>query len=565
LYLVVLIFFTLASTAAAIAYPMVFKYLIDILQNNLETQDIDATQRSLIKVAGILIVIGLIRSFAQLYPYFRAIMNLKFENEIREEFFERILYKTSGFFQKFKTGDLITRLTEDLTTWLTITWFMCSGIFRALESLSKFVFCLAAMLYMNVELTLYTVLPLPLMILVFLKLQGKIRRVWDNNKKQISKTNSILETVFSGIKVVKAYNAEENQTGTLESQLEHRVEVEYENTILATIIEITYVLLGNIGQIIVIAIGGYYVITNRITLGEFYAFYVYLGILLIPMLNVPQLFVNGRFAFVNIDRLEEIKHYATNEELERPDKTDKKVNIDRIREIVFENVTYGYARSSFEIKDLTLKLEANTKLAVIGKVGSGKTTLIRLMLGLISPESGRVLINGIDLKKINIFSYWKHIGYVPQDTSLLSNTISENISMNRDHDIKIVDMLSAVNMDKEIGLMSERENTKLSHKGHSISGGQRQRVAIARSLITNPDCVIMDDCTSALDAENEITLWKAVNEKLSKKITILITHRLATAKQADSIIAFEDGKISQIIRTPGTITSDQFSDFCTTV
>ena len=183
-YLLLLFLLTVFSTIVAIAYPMFFKHIIDTLQNDFSSLSQREAKRKLIELALIVFFIGVLRSLTNLYPISRAIMNLKFEIDIREKYFKKILYKNYNFFLKYKTGDLVTRLTEDITTWPAISWFMCSGIFRAVSSFSNFIFCVAVMFYMNARLTLLSVVPLPFMLYIFFSLEDKINKAWKKNKEE---------------------------------------------------------------------------------------------------------------------------------------------------------------------------------------------------------------------------------------------------------------------------------------------------------------------------------------------------------------------------------------------
>ena len=271
------------------------------------------------------------------------------------------------------------------------------------------------------------------------------------------------------------------------------------------------------------------------------AIYLFVDQLWRPMLDIPQLFVAGRQAFVCIDRLEEMNDFERDEE-EYVDRGGEPVT--SIESISFEGVTFQYDGGRPAVDDVDFTLPLGKKLAVVGPVGSGKSTIARLLSGEYRPNAGRILVNGRDLAEADLTDYRRHVGYIPQEALLFSDTVRENVSFGRGHGDDLVgDALRVAQVEEEVRLFPNGLDEMLGQRGVRVSGGQRQRLAIARAVIGDPDVLIMDDVTAALDAENEERLWDAIEERRKDVTAVLITHRISTARQADEILVIDHGQV----------------------
>jgi ATP-binding cassette subfamily B protein len=547
-WLIVLFAMTILSTAIAIAYPLIFKYLIDSFHGMLENGDDFDSRVRIKKIITLILIVGLARTLSNFYPSFRALINIKLEMDIREYFFGIILRKSYRFLQKFRTGDLVTRLTDDIADYPKISWFSCSGIFRALESSSKFTFCIGVMLFMNWKLTLISFCPLPVMLYIFYVVESSLSKRWDLYRQAVSKTNDVLESCFSGIKILKAYNGEERQKEEFRRFLSDRIVIEMNVVRLQQLIHSVYHSINVIGQILVIGVGGWMIIKPQpaLTLGEFYAFYVYLEILLWPMLDIPNLFVAARQAFVCIDREEEIKTY--DRESDEPAVPAHDRGIDRIEEIVMEDIHFSYEHGRAEVlSGIHLALSRGQKVCIVGKVGCGKSTVLRLMGGILKPAAGRILVNGNPLDEYDRIAFRSLTGYIPQEPILFSETVFENIAFGREIGEREIDeSLEWAMMKDEVGRMSRGLQEPVGQRGSALSGGQKQRLTIARALAGKPELLLMDDCTAGLDAQNEERFWGNLIRHFPETTCLMVTHRITTARRADLIYILDDGKIQDI-------------------
>ncbi|MBI9031048.1 ABC transporter ATP-binding protein [bacterium] len=530
---VIMFFLTILTSFISSVYPYLFKVLIDkidFLQKN--KADYDEPMQEIYRFIWVILGIGAVRLVTSIYPAVRAWINMKFEHSLRMRYFTDITEKDYKFFNKFRTGDLVTRLTNDLTDFPKIAWFLCSGIFRAFNSLVNIIFIMSMMFFLNWKLTLYSLTPLPVMIIVFYLVSTSLEKRYSKNQEAISSINSQLELSFSGIKIIKAFDCEEKYNRFFDIALEERYNTEYSLIKLQAGLNLIYEYIGYLGQIAILFFGGYMAVKGTITIGTFLAFYTYLMMMIYPMLDLPQLFISGKQAFVNIDRLEEIKNFPNENQ-----RFSNEVPVDRFDSLKFSDTSFGYQEKAL-FTNLNLEIDSHKKTLLMGEVGCGKSTLISLLTGLIKPDSGEILINNINVDKLKRDDFLNSIGYVPQDPLLFSGTIHSNVTFG----VKEIDqelyrqVLETSQLDNEIAGFEKRDKTILGEKGTAVSGGQKQRIAIARALMRKPKFLILDDITSSLDAENERKLWVSMNKYFPETGALMVSHRISTVAYADEII-----------------------------
>jgi len=296
---------------------------------------------------------------------------------------------------------------------------------------------------------------------------------------------------------------------------------------------------------IVIAAGGIMVINNEITIGTLFAFYVYLDMLAHPMMDLPHLFMTGQQAFVSVDRVEEIRSFPV--DVNRVGGS----HLGEIDNIEFSSISFSYDGTRQNIKDATFCVPSGTRVAIVGPVASGKSTLLKLLAGILEPTEGQIKINGRAISEWDWDSYRRLLGYVPQEGVLFSKSVEENVLFGRGSGEqgqyseadrqRGAHCLSTAQMDSDLAEMAQGVDTLVGQKGALVSGGQKQRIAIARSLAGLPQLLLLDDCTAALDAQNEDMFWSSLSEELSSCTTFVVSHRLATIRRADRILVLEDG------------------------
>ena len=560
-FLIIMLLFTLGSSAVAIAHPIVFGRLIDLLKNILATPDkYPDPMAEVDRIIWILLGLGAAQFVTGFYAAFRGWVNIRFENMLRMFYFKFILGKDFRFFQKFRTGDVVTRLTDDLSDFPKISWFMCSGIFRAVNSFSLIMFSLVVMFSISPRLTLLSIAPLPLMMVVFYFTADKLYRNFELNQQAISDINSQLEMSFSGIRIVKAFVSEEKYNRFFDLALARRFKTEMGVVKLNAVLSLIYQYIDYFAQIGVIIFGGYMAVKGQISVGTFYMFYTYLSMMIYPLLDLPQLFVSGKQAFVNIDRLEEMKDFPS---FNASWKGSASPN--RISELRFDKVTCIYPeKDEPAITDCSFELKDGERLLILGSTGAGKTTVANLVLGLLRPDSGQITVNGIPIEDIDLTSLRNLIAYVPQDPLLFTGTVKENVLFAVDgaSDGEYRTAVRAAQLEEEIADFPDRDETRVGSRGLGVSGGQKQRVTIARALIKKPQLLILDDITASLDAENEEKLWQDINLHYPGISAIVISHRLSTLHYVDRVLFIDDrGRAHQGTHDELVFNNQEYHDF----
>lgn len=535
-------------------YPEFVRNLILALNNWIgvaEPENVDTTTN---KIITLVLIVGLLRSFSRIFPRVRMLINNLLGIDIREYYFARIIEKGFKFFTKFRTGDLVTRLTDDIDGQPKIAWFSCAGIFRAIESASQLLLCVVFMFILNWKLATISLLTLPLLLTIYYKLRYRLSDISLSRQKLISQTNDALEAAYSGIRILKAFNVETGQAKSFRQTLSERIETEYSYQSLDYKLKFLYQAINQFGQVIIFAVGGYMVLKDEITVGVFYAFWVYLDLLLPPLTDIPYLFVASRTAFASIDREVELEN--------TPGGTEEiysgTAEAGKLETVEFVNAGFEYTEYVPDVlKDVSLRIKHGEKAAVVGSVGSGKTTLIKLAAGLYPMSTGSLLYNGNTLNEYNISSYRARVGYIPQEATLFSESVRDNVKFGRKiSDDDVLNALELAQIRKEVEEMSDGLDQVLGQKGLTLSGGQKQRVAIARALAGRPDLLLMDDCTSALDAENERRFWDMFSEQYPDTACLIVTHRMSTARQADIIYVLGNGTVV------GSGTHDELLESC---
>lgn len=440
--IVLLLFLTLLSSLVAVAFPLLTKELFDMLESILSgrSNHMDPVA-ALNRAALFFAALGVAGFVAGFFPGIRGALNIVFDYIVRKKYFASLTEKDYRFFSEFSSGDLVTRLTSDINDFPKLAWFLCSGIFRAVESTSKIVFCAIAMLALDWRLALFSIVSLPFMLYIFSRTQSSIYDKVKKNEEAISHINEQLEMSFSGARIIKAFACEAKYERFFSEALGRRYNTEMEVIKLDTILNLIYENIDYVAQIALIFAGGLMVVRGSITIGTFYAFYNYLNLLIYPILDIPQLFIFGKRAFVNIDRLEEIGRYP------RTDEPGAPVAIPAFERLEAREASFSYqGRTKPAIDGVSFALERGERLLVIGPVGSGKTSLVKMIAGLLPAQGGSILVNGNPLADLAGSDWAALIGYVPQEALLFSGSIRENVAFGSHADL----------LEANIGLSSPR-------------------------------------------------------------------------------------------------------------
>jgi len=538
------------SNVFTVFQPKIVGNAIDKLKVGLETKNIDGT--SLLVYALLLVALNLIAGFfTYLTRQTIIVVSRHVEFDLRNDFLKHIQKLSLSFFQNTPTGDLMAHATNDISSVRNVVG---PGIMYPSDTIMTFSMVVVMMFISSWQLTLYALIPLPLVSYVVYKLGKKIHLKFEERQEQFSKLTTRAQENLSGIRIVKAYVREAYEVNRFKDLSWDYLK---KNLVLAKIQSILwplmFLLIGS-SLVIVVYIGGMKVIDGEISIGALTAFFGYLTLLIWPMIAfgwVTNILQQGA---ASMGRLAKIMD--TEPEIQNTNKTDYSIKEIKGR-IEFRNVFFTHKNSdSLTLKNINLEIPQGTTIAVVGYTGSGKSTLINLIPRLYDVTAGELLIDGINIKKIPIEVLRSNIGYVQQETFLFSDTIRENISYGVledevDRDGKrsnrlmenIVKASEVSQIAKDVKDFPKGYDTILGERGITLSGGQKQRTSIARAIMRNPKILILDDALSAVDTYTEEEILKRLREIMKNRTSIIISHRISTVKDADMIVVMDNGEI----------------------
>jgi len=473
----------------------------------------------------------------------RAIMNMKLEWEIRRDVFDHVITMDRNFFHKFTTGDLVTRMADDISE--KISWFACSGVFRFIQAVFTLAAAVGMMLYINPLFALCVLLPLPFVLVLSIKTGRLLSGKYKELQEAITELFDFLETCFTGVRVIKANAKEESQLAFFEAKTAAQREAEVSVAKLQIIFSYFWHEAGFVSTALLFAAGGLLVINGRATLGELIAFQFYANMVVGPLMDISQFVVTGNRAGVSIKRVNELLTARSSLKLGTGDKTTP----DHITELEFRGAGLKNPKGdAMLVHGVSFKAARGQRVAVVGKIGSGKSTLLSLALRLSEHDEGAMLVNGCDVREWNLRLFRERVGYTSQEAAIFSGTLRENILMDRKFgvtDAMLQKALETAQLARELDKFPKGLDTVVGTRGFALSGGQKQRVAIARALLTSPDVLLLDDATSAMDAQTEDHFWKAFRKEHPDALCLAVTHRARTIETSDLILVLDEGRLAE--------------------
>ena len=525
----------LLTNCFALLLPWVLKYAIDGLKGGITT-------RSLAYYASLIMAISLIMGgFRFLMRRGLIGISRRIEYDLRNNFFRHLQLLSPSYFNRQPTGDLMSRATNDLDA---VRMLLGPGLLNLLNTIIISITAVSLMIYIDPRLSLYALIPLPFLSLIINRMGKELHKRFEKVQAHYSHLSTQVQENLAGIRVVKAYGQESDQ---IERFRQSNLEFVAKNMSLVKIWGVFLPLMlmfSGLGMLIVLWLGGKAVIVNRITLGEFVAFNGYLIMLVWPMTAlgwVLNLFQRGA---TSMGRISHILR-------QKPDISDSShpTSITSLRgEIEFQNLSFAYEENSEPVlKGINLKVPPGSTLAIVGPTGSGKSTLVNLIPRLYDPTGGSLLIDGIDVRQIPLKFLRQHIGYVPQEGFLFSDTIKENITLGKSSPQKeqVIAAATASHILDDINSFPRKFRTPVGERGITLSGGQKQRIGLARALIIKPRILILDDPFSQVDTYTEEAIWKRIQERTVGSTKILISHRISSMRDADKIIVLAEGRIAE--------------------
>lgn len=514
--------------------PWIIGHLVDLIRDEKLTADY------LFLLLGGLVAVAIIQYIAR-YMWRNAIWGeaAKLESLLRHRIFWHYMQMDTAFFQRYRTGDLMAHATNDLSA---IQRVAGGGILQFADSLiTGGTTLIAMMLVVDWRLTMIAILPLPLLAVMARTLGNKMHIAFKKSQAAFSRLNNKAQESISGVKVIKSFGQEAADIQDFNQQIDDTITInQHVNKLDALFDPITTMIMA-ISYVVTIIYGGHLVNTSVITLGALVSFVSYLSMLVWPMFALGMLFNTLERGNASYDRIEAIM--AEKSSIIEPE--------DAVNKTPVGNVDYQVASFTFPgatapaLTNINFNIAAGKTLGLVGSVGSGKSTIIRLLLREFDNYQGAITFNTLDIRQYQLDAYMPAIGYVPQETYLFSDTVRENIRFARPNatQAEVEEAAYKSDLAEQVDNMPEGYDTPVGEEGISLSGGQRQRLAIARALLIDTELLILDDALSAVDAETETAILQTLRQERQNKTTIIASHRLSSVMDADEILVMQDGQI----------------------
>ncbi len=466
-------------------------------------------------------------------------LSRQLEYNLRNDFFAHLQRLHPSYYDRHKTGDLMSRLTNDLNAVRNV---LGPGIMYSVNTVILFSLAITMMCMLNVSLTLLALVPFPILSVMVMRFGKSIHRHFDRIQAQMSAISAKAQENLAGIRVVKAYAREDEEIRMFDAINREYVERNRKLINLWAVFYPMMQLVSGLGVLIILYVGGNLVIDGVITLGDFVAFNGYLVMLLWPMIAlgwVINVFQRGAASMSRINRILDEKPAIRDPE--------QPTHIDLVRgDIEMRNLTFTYPGTDTPVlHDITLHIPAGSTLAVVGPTGSGKSTLINLIPRLYDPPYGSIQVDGIPIQDLPLEKLRGNIGLVPQETFLFSDSIASNIAYGagEEEEDQIQQAAITSQLHNNIADFPHQYDTMLGERGINLSGGQKQRLAISRAVILEPAIFIMDDALSSVDTYTEEEILKGLASVMKSRTSIIVSHRISTIQHADHIIVLDEGRI----------------------
>ena len=475
------------------------------------------------------------------------------EYDLKNEIYHHYQILSLNFYKSNRTGDLMNRISEDVGK---VRMYVGPAIMYTINTITLFAVAIIYMVDRSPTLTLYTLLPLPFLSVAIYKLSRLINKRSTIVQQSLSTLSTYSQETFSGISVIKSYGIEPRTNTEFENLSAENRQKQINLTKVQALFFPMMILLIGVSNLIVIYVGGMQYMNGEIEkIGTIAEFIIYVNMLTWPVATVGWVTSLLQQAEASQERINEFLNTE-------PDIKNTATELTPIKgDIEFKNVSFVYPDTNIEaLKDVSFSLKSGQTLAILGKTGSGKSTILDLIGRLYDINNGSILIDNTEISKLNLFSLRESIGYVPQDAFLFSDTIKNNIKFGKEDatEVEVIEAAKNARVHKNIIDFSNGYDTVFGERGITLSGGQKQRVSIARAIIKKPDILLFDDCLSAVDTETEEKILKNLVKLTKDKTTIIVSHRVSSAKNADQIIVLEDGRIIESGNHESLIYSDGY-------
>ena len=522
----------IAKSLAGLVLPYASKTLIDDV---IPSKDINALIILLV-VVSFSILIAAVTSFE-----LTRLLSVEAQHLIsilRAKVQKKLLTLPISFFDNNKSGALVSRVMNDVEG---VRNLVGTGLVQLVGGSITAVISLVILIKINALMTVFVLVPVAIFAIVALKAFGYIRPIFRDRGKISAEVTGRLTETLNGVRVIKGFNAENQENKTFEEGVERLfLNVKKSLTATALITSSSTFLLG-LASAGIMGIGGYFIMNNTMTIGEFVSFTLFLGFMIAPIVQMSNIGSQLTEAMAGLDRTQELMNMT---EEDNPE-IRKVVLEDIVGDMVFEDVSFSYEKSKEVLHHISFNAPSGSVTALVGSSGSGKTTIAGLAASFLNPSEGKVTVDGIDLATVNLSSFRSHLGVVLQDDFLYEGTIRENILFPRPNatETQLLEAVKGAYVNEFTDRFEDGLDTVIGERGVKLSGGQRQRITIARALLANPKIIILDEATSNLDTESESFIQKSLHILMKDRTTFVIAHRLSTIQKADQILVIENGNI----------------------
>lgn len=543
------VFFVITSNIFGLYTPEYIRYSIDILVENLSIYHLTDgfNQQAFLKhniallilfFASVILLTSLIKGLLMFFMRQTLIvMSRKVEYDQKNEMYLQYQKLNTTFYKRNNTGDLMSRISEDVSR---VRMYVGPAVMYLINTAALFAMVIYVMFDINFYLSILVLLPLPILVYAIYKVSSIINIKSENISIALSALTTRAQEVFSGIRVVQSFAIDKLVQDEFYEASNH---YKNQNISLAKVDSFfmpLMVLLIGLSMLLVVYIGGIEITKGSFTAGNIAEFVFYINMLTWPVASLGWCVSLIQRAEASQKR---INHFLEDKNEIRNDAT---TSIDEIKAIAFKDVTFTYPDTGIQaLTNINLEIKKGEKVAIIGKTGSGKSTIAELILRTYDIQLGAININQFNIQDIDLVGYRDKIGYTPQDIFLFSDTIKNNIIFGQDNiaNETIEQYAKVAHVHNDIHQLPKQYDTIVGERGVMLSGGQKQRISIARSLVKNPELILLDDCLSAVDAHTEKTILNNLQETLRNKTVVFITHRIFAIMNFDKILVLEDGKI----------------------
>ena len=459
---------------------------------------------------------------------------------LRSQVQRKLLSLPINFFDNNKTGALVSRVMTDVEG---VRNLVGTGLVQLIGGTITAVISLVILIKINALMTVFVLVPVGIFAIIAMKAFGYIRPIFKKRGVINAEVTGRLTETLGGVRVIKGFNAEEQENKSFQEGAEKLyLNVKQSLTATALITSSSTFLLG-LASAGIMGIGGYFMMDNTMTFGEFISFTLFLGFMIAPIVQMSNIGSQLTEAMAGLDRTQELMEMTVEDDPELRTNYLKDIKGD----IVFKDVSFGYDESKEVLHNISFEANSGSVTALVGSSGSGKSTIASLAATFLNPTSGSVTLDGQDLSQVNLSSFRLNLGVVLQDDFLYAGTIRENVLFPRPNasEEELQKAIKGAYVNEFTDKFEEGLDTVIGERGVKLSGGQKQRISIARALLANPKIIILDEATSNLDTESESFIQKSLHTLMKDRTTLVIAHRLSTIQQADQILVIEEGKIAE--------------------